>query len=147
MRWKKKLGGRKWIERSQCIIISRFLFNFESKVVYTESPLNPQCRKHWCKILTNCRKDSMFRAPLTGAQFLELEKWMILEQLWRNKRVLRGNVFLAIVEIYCLYCVAWNEKDVGDARLLKHGYLIWWNGSFVPILSLRSISHYFSMKY
>ena len=23
-----------------------------------------------------------------------------------------------------MYCVAWNEEDVGDARLLKHGYLI-----------------------
>ena len=23
----------------------------------------------------------------------------------------------------CFYCIAWNEKDVGDAHLLKHGYL------------------------
>ena len=31
--------------------------------------------------------------------------------------------------------------------MLKHGYQIWWNGSFVPITSLRSISCYYSLKY
>ena len=46
----------------------------------------------------------------------------------------------------CLYCVAWNEKVVGDARLLKQWYRIWWNGSFVPILSLRSILRYFNTR-
>ena len=48
---------------------------------------------------------------------------------------------------YLFVHVAWNKKGVGDACLLKHGYLIWWTGSFIPILSLRSISRYYSMKY
>ena len=42
---------------------------------------------------------------------------------WLPVNAYLGNIFV---------CTA-----LGDARLLKHGYLMWWTGGFVPILSLR----------
>ena len=46
-------------------------------------------------------------------------------QIWQLFIILKLPVHISVTVFYNLTKLTYDEKDVGDARLLKHGYLIY----------------------
>ena len=83
------------------------------------------------------------------------ESWPLIFLSQLKKSILVVTLFKATRKVGSVFSMTagrprdWSSYPAWEwtVWILKHGCLMQWTGGLTPILSLRSISHYYGMKY